>query len=197
MAGRLRRSRHFAFVPQSRVLAALHARNTVKPQERHNQKRQKIQQKIPTAEPGWRHLYLSCCLASALRTLNDKTHTPQLLPVETGLSVVLCLPARFHALGLIKLLGKPASSGLNANLDFQIARNRTAGRRFHEHIKSPGANIRMSPERNYTRPNFLVLDNGKRRAVVCASWHRQRQQEHNQKPNRNSSRTCRAIQHRQ
>ena len=47
------------------------------------------------------------------------------------------------------------------------------------------------------RFEFLILNNGKRRAVVGAGWHRQQQQERNQKPNRDSSPTCRAIQHRQ
>src|ERR1700733_473821 len=195
MAVGLPGNRHFGSVPYSRILSALHARNAVKPQERHHQKWQKIQQKIPAAEPGWSHFYLGGCLATALRTLNHKTHTPQLLLVEVSLSVILHLSVRLHPLGLIKSLRQPSGYGLNAYLDVQLARNRTTGRRFHEHIKSPGANVRMSPESNYTRPNFLVLNNGKRGAVVCAGWHRRHQQEHNQKPERNSC-TCRAIQHR-
>src|SRR5208282_6840763 len=174
----------------------LHARNAVKPQERHNQKWQEIQQKVPTAEPRWSDFYLGCCLAAALRTLNHKTHMPQLLLVEVGLSVVLHRSVRLHALGPIKCLRQPAGYGLNAYLDLQIVRNRSARRRFHEHIKGPCTDIRMSPESNYTRPNPLVLNNGKRRAVVPAGWRMRHQQDRNQKPNRNSSRTCRAIQHR-
>src|ERR1035438_1410903 len=158
MAGRLRGNRHFGSVPQSRILSALHARNAVKPQERHNQKWQKIQQQVPPPDPGGSHFNLGSCFATALRTLNHKTHTPQLLPVELGLSVVLHLSVRFHALGNIKCLRQPSGNGLNAYLDLQIVRNRTAWRRFHEDIKSPGANVRMSPNSNYTRPNFLVLD---------------------------------------
>lgn len=196
-AGRLRGNRRFGSVPESRVPAAPHARNAEKPQECHHQKRQKIQQKIPTAKPRWSHFYLGCFLSTALRTLNHKAHVPQLLLIKISLSVVLRLPAGFHAPGIVKLLGKPSSYGLNTDLNFQIVRKRTARRRFHEHVKRSGADVRMRPKSNYTGPNFLVLNNGKWGSVVCAGWRKQQQQEHNQKPDRNYSRTRGAIQHSQ
>jgi hypothetical protein len=181
--------------PQSCALAAFHARNTVKPQERHNQKWQKIQQKVPPPEPWRSHFYLSCCFAIPLRTVNHKTHPPQLLPIKVGLSVIFRLSMRLHTLGFVKCFRQPSAHGLNAYPDLQIVGKRGPRRRFHKHIKSSGANVRMSPKSNYTRPNFLVLNNGKRRPVVRAGGRMQHQQEHNQKPNRNFLRTCRVILH--
>src|SRR6185369_230461 len=53
-----------------------------------------------------------------------------------------------------------------------------------QHEESSGADIRMGPERNDAWSNFLVLDDGKGRAIV--GFGRQQGSEHNRKPSRYS-----------
>ena len=184
-----------SLLPQLRVPAPPGTRNTANPQECQEQKRQKVQQKIPSPEPGWCHLYWGCHLAAAQRTLHHQANTPQLLPVELSLSVVLQRTVRFHPRGLIKPLRQPAGDGLHPYRDLQVVRDGAARHWFHEYVECSSAHVRMSPESNYTRSNLPLLNDGKRRPIVCSGWRRQHQQEHNQKPNRNFSRTRKAIHH--
>ena len=166
-------------------IPAPHPRYPEEPQEGYEEKRQEKKQEIPTPESGWSHFYLGCCLTAALRTLNHEVHAPQFLPIEGGQGVVLNLSARFHPMGLIKCLRQPLGYRLHAYCYLQIVWDRAAGRRFNEHVECPVAHIWMSPERNYARPNFLVLNNRERRPIVRARWHGQTQRKRHQKPDRN------------
>jgi hypothetical protein len=183
------------FFAQAPVPAPPHPRNPAEPQKGYEKKWQKKKQKIPPPEPRWSHFYLGSCLAAALRTLNHKADPPQLLPIEDGLRVVLHLSARFHPLGRIEGFGQPPGQRLHSYLYFQIAWKRAARRRFNKYVKGPAPHIRMRPKRDYTRPNFLVLNNRKRRTIVCVRWSRQHQQERKPKPARKFSRTYEPTKH--
>ncbi len=91
--------------------------------------------------------------------------------------------------------GQPPGQRLHSYLYLQIAWKRAARRRFNKYVKGPAPHIRMRPKRNYTRPNFLVLNNRKRRTIVCVRWSRQHQQERKPKPARKFSRTYEPTKH--
>lgn len=101
--------------------------------------------------------------------IEQHVDTPKLLGIEGHFGVVLHLAAHIVEPRGIAFFGKPAADRLYSNLHLQILGQGAAGRWVNHHPEGSGADIRMGPERNYTRTYPAVGDDGKWGTVMCGS----------------------------
>src|SRR5579863_6508817 len=95
------------------------------PQKAHSQKRQKIQQQVPSSKTCRRWHHLRNGFAAASRTRQNEAHFPIFLLIKLNLSFVFHLAAQIHVPCGVHHLGQPATRRLHSNLNLQVFRDRS------------------------------------------------------------------------
>ena len=138
------------------------------PQQTNRNKRQQVQQQIPTTIAGWGRFNCRNCFRIALSALQPHAHAPKLLRVEMHFRAILNLSLHVLARCRIRNFRHTITNGLHAHLNAQIRRDLPRPRNLHNHKKQRRPNIRVSPNGNDVAIGLLVYEQRKRRAFVSA-----------------------------
>ena len=79
-------------------------------------------------------------------------------------------PPLSSLVGGVDHFGKASALRLNPDLNFKILGNGSAGNRLYKNKKCASAHVGMRPKRNDAGTDPVVLNDGKRRAVVRIGW---------------------------
>src|ERR1700719_5185277 len=98
--------------------------------------------------------------------MHNQSRAPKFLAIEIHFGLVFNLATQILASRRINYLREPPAHWLYAEIDLQIAGNRSSRCRIHHDKKRSETNVRMRPQRNDARSNVLIHDDRKWRAIM-------------------------------
>lgn len=134
------------------------------PQKTNRNKRQQVQQQIPTTVARRSRFNCSNCFRLARAALQPHAHAPKLLRIEMHFRAVLNLSLHVLARGRIKNFRHTITNRLHPDLNAQILGNRRG--RFHNHKEQRRTHVRISPHRHHVPIDLLIYKERKRRTFV-------------------------------
>src|SRR5260370_21328107 len=144
------------------------AHNRYEPQETNQQERQEVDKQIPTAKSRRGDLNCSQCFSAALCALQTNPDPPKFVGIKRDQRFVLNLTAEVFTLCRIECFSEPSAGRLYADLNFQITGDSAVRECVYNDEESACADIRISPNRDHARADFLIHNYGEWRTVMRA-----------------------------